>query len=341
VKKKESFDPQRKILTRATRLQISSSSIHYRIAAKIVVREAMPALKALPSPLQLGIGEPGACESYVHNTREKLRDKVKKLACVTADIDNAFNSISRSHVIKAVFAEPQLAMVRGLMRAAYGSPTPLLARDRNGRYSAERIIMSENGVRQGDPPASSYYAMGVNESYTGLQTGDLIVPLMDEEEDEESKYDLSDQKEETSVNTAAMTMRELHPDMEIHCIAFHDDLSIIGEPKVIAEAFRAFRANVAKIGLKVQPLKSLFVDFHLKTREKARRQCIRENVGRCKLRLEENLIIVLGCPVGANNEVEREFMMQKLKELLAVVGMLLQSWTKVNVDRGKKQMSFA
>jgi len=227
--------------------------------------------------------ETGACESYVHNAREKLQDKVKKLACVTADTDNTFNSISTSHVIKAVFAEPQLAMMRGLMRAAYGAPTPLLARDRNGRYSAERIITSENDVRHGDPQASSYYAMGVNESYTGLQTGDLIVPQTDEEENEESKYDLSDQKEEASVNTAARTMRELHPDMEIHCIAFHDGLSIIGKPEVIADAFGAFTANVAKIGLKVQPSKSLFVDFHLKNREKARQQCIRENVGRCEL----------------------------------------------------------
>jgi len=165
--------------------------------------------------------------------------------------------------------------------------------------------------------------MSVNESYTGLQAGDLIVPPMDKQENEESKYELSDQKEEAKFNTVAKTMRELHPDTEIHCIAFHDDLSIIGEPEVIADAFRAFKANVAKIGLKVQPSKSLFVDFHLKNREKARRQYIRGNVGRCKLRLVDNLLIVLSCPAGTNDEVEREFLMQKLKELVAVLGMLL------------------
>jgi len=102
------------------------------------------------------------------------------IACVSVAVKNAFNTVSRSHVIKEVFARPEISMLRGIVKAFYGAPTPLLTKNAAGIYSAENIIESGNGVRQGDPLGSALFTLAMHPFYKSLQSKEI--PLADQDD---------------------------------------------------------------------------------------------------------------------------------------------------------------
>jgi len=83
-------------------------------------------------------------------------------------------------------------------------------------------------------------------------------------------------------------------------------------------AFNAFKQEVERVGLDPQPAKSVYVDFHFNEHDEATQA--REH--RCGLKIEQEVAVMLSCPVGKSDEQEEKFMGEKMKELLGVLSML-------------------
>ncbi|MBK7013975.1 MAG: hypothetical protein IPH43_16230 [Xanthomonadales bacterium] len=122
----------------------------HRIAMRLVGKEA----EGLLSELQFGVSVTAGCEAVVYSVREYMNIKRNNPDCVVlnVDIENAFNSISRSHFLKEVLARfPQLAP---LAFFCYGNPSLLI-------YGS-RILSSVQGVHQGDPIGGLLFCLGLH-----------------------------------------------------------------------------------------------------------------------------------------------------------------------------------
>ena len=130
--------------------------------------------------------------------------------CVTVQLDwaNAFNAVSRQAVIDAVARRaPQLLP---FVAWAYRQPSRLFV---PGAPPESAPVMSQTGVRQGDPMGPLLFALALQ--------GPLQV------------------------------IAAQHPDSRP--IAYADDTSLQGTPDQVVAAFRALTAEGAKIGLTARP----------------------------------------------------------------------------------------
>lgn len=118
-----------------------------RLAAKIQGIRIKPELSEKLNPIQLGFGTPGEAEAAVHATRKFLEAQSPKIL-VKLDFKNAFNTINRNLVLHSVKEELPLAL--NYVKQCYEKPYFLVFND--------EIILSENGVQQGDPMAPHYFA---------------------------------------------------------------------------------------------------------------------------------------------------------------------------------------
>jgi hypothetical protein len=90
------------------------------------------------------------------------------MACLSIDIQNAFNSIDRAAVLNAVYSDPDLAQCWKLVTFAYGSPSLLLMNCDDSIPDQDAFISSETGVRQGDPLAAFLFSLAMHKIYDAI-----------------------------------------------------------------------------------------------------------------------------------------------------------------------------
>ena len=123
-----------------------------RLAAKCAGNRVMQAMGALLAPHQLGYGVPLGAEAAVHATRVFLQNLQLGHLILKLDFRNAFNCLRRDKMIKAVGKlVPELLP---LVLSAYGSPSSL--------FYGENIILSSEGVQQGDPLGPLFFCLTIH-----------------------------------------------------------------------------------------------------------------------------------------------------------------------------------
>ena len=89
----------------------------------------------------------------------------RPLACLSIDVANAFNSVDRAAVLRAVYGTPELAQCWRMVAFGYGRPSWLLMPCGDGVVDDDAFVKSSNGVRQGDPLAALLFALAVHVVY--------------------------------------------------------------------------------------------------------------------------------------------------------------------------------
>eukprot|EP00759_Apiculatamorpha_spiralis_P008116 PhF_6_TR15074/c2_g1_i1/m.23702 len=125
-----------------------------RLIGKVQAAAEIPRLREVLEPLQMGVGSPMGAERIariVENWRRaNMGDKNKVLFKV--DLKNAYNSISRRAVLRAL--EKWAPNLVPWFWTTYGP----LSRLRYGTY----VVNSEEGVQQGDPLGPLFFALGIH-----------------------------------------------------------------------------------------------------------------------------------------------------------------------------------
>ena len=263
----ETIDDDGKVI-KATHRPIMIGTFLYRLSAKIVNSLVQPIAATKLSPYQLGISTPGAIEATVHNIREHLRNEPSD-AALKLDIENAFNSVSRSKMITEVMTQQWLKPIRAFVRMAYAQPTPIIIPDMSGKCLTENDMYSTQGVRQGDPLGSLLFAISIH-------------PIL-------------------------MQCANEHPSLKL--TAYHDDTTIIGDPRTLASAMESLSVSLGSLELNVQPAKSRLIDFNFDDRDESTKSWFNEQ----GIVVDRECGSVLGCPIGNNDTQENAFMQQKLQ----------------------------
>jgi len=133
----------------------------YRLAALYCLSLFKPS-DCLPS-IQLGVGHRGGSERALHLIRAAMELHGETAVVITTDWQNAFNSRSRTDVMSAFLASASCAPSHRLFHWAYSTPTELCVFGDGGALVDS--IMSEQGVRQGDPLASLAFCLSVQPIY--------------------------------------------------------------------------------------------------------------------------------------------------------------------------------
>ena len=141
-----------------------------RLTAKILVHQTAPSLgeDLLSRSSQVGVSVPFGAEAMfmvAHTKARQLVDDVRMTSSmVTLDFSNAFNSVTRPAVWKAVLAHaPALA---SYTHAAYSAPSPL--------YFASRTIPSATGVHQGDPLGPLLFSLALSDLVASFTPDPLL-----------------------------------------------------------------------------------------------------------------------------------------------------------------------
>jgi hypothetical protein len=92
----------------------------------------------------------------------------RPMACLSVDIKNAFNSVDRAAILRAVYANPDLAQCWRTVAFAYGQPSLLLMQCDDCVSDSEAFLESQTGVRQGDPLAAMLFCLAMHKVYDTL-----------------------------------------------------------------------------------------------------------------------------------------------------------------------------
>jgi len=122
---------------------IAAGNIFRRIAAKCACSLLKARVRALLSPLQLGVAFPAGCERIVHTMRKTLAEQWHDpdFVVLKVDFSNAFNSVSRRVLLEE--CQQHFPELLPWVYYCYGSVSHLF-------YQDEKID-SCVGVQQGDP----------------------------------------------------------------------------------------------------------------------------------------------------------------------------------------------
>jgi ubiquitin len=115
-------------------------------------------------PFQNGCNKSNGCENVIFSVRRFLDNNAHHphSAVLTVDAKNAFNTISRAHIARALFANPDLAPLVPLFSLLYGSPSELFVSTKCSDDILMAILMSVEGTRQGDPLAALLFCLGLS-----------------------------------------------------------------------------------------------------------------------------------------------------------------------------------
>ena len=112
------------------------------------------------SPIQLGVGTRLGCEAAVHATREYIsRISGSPKVILKLDMKNAFNSVRRDVVLKAV--ERRIPELYHLAWDAYHEPSHL--------FYGDHLVASSTGVQQGDPLGPTFFSLAIDDIARSVQ----------------------------------------------------------------------------------------------------------------------------------------------------------------------------
>ena len=176
------------------RRPVAMGDMFYRMAARFALSLVLePAQRAL-RPHQFAVGVEDGCTQVVQSLQHLLSlppapapppprpphqfafssprpapqpadPTARPLACLSIDVANAFNSIDRAALLRAVYGSVELAACWRMVSFGYGHPSLLLMPCGAEVSEAEAFIESSNGVRQGDPLAALLFALAMHGVY--------------------------------------------------------------------------------------------------------------------------------------------------------------------------------
>ncbi len=176
------------------RRPVAMGDMFYRMAARFALSLVLqPAQRAL-RPHQFGVGAEDGCTQVVQSLQHLLTlpptpapaparpphqfafslsrpappsadPTPRPLACLSLDIANAFNTVDRAAVLRAVYANAELAPCWRMVAFGYGHPSLLLMPCSDEVSEADAFIESSTGIRQGDPLAALLFALAVHGVY--------------------------------------------------------------------------------------------------------------------------------------------------------------------------------
>ena len=143
----------------------------YRLACYKALRQDINSIIQILLPIQLGVSVSGGCEAIIINLNLVLEEGARMIsrqtgsavAALVIDFSNAFNTISREAVMKALYSHRSLSHLWSLVNYAYADPTDLYAQDDD--HSVTPRLVSSEGVRQGDPLSALLFALGIHPVY--------------------------------------------------------------------------------------------------------------------------------------------------------------------------------
>ena len=140
-----------------------------RLVAKVASNLVVADMAQLLAPQQLGYGVRGGSEAAVHAARCFLNNMKPEQALVKLDFANAFNSIRRDCMLRAV--QSLCPAIYSFVYSVYASPSNLLRGDQS--------ILSAEGVQQGDPLGPLLFCLTLY-GHSLLLRSDFIVEYLDD-----------------------------------------------------------------------------------------------------------------------------------------------------------------
>ena len=193
---------------------IAIPEVFFKIAGKYALRH-LNIEKILPEH-QVGVGIPGGADIIVHRANRLLR--TKKMA-LSLDITNGFNEVQRAFVLAQLRKTEQARPLIPFFHLAYGADAKLLYRV----GEETKVILSREGIRQGDPTSSLLFAIALQPA---------LVAAAEE------------------LGNGG------------HALAFVDDTLLIGDPERLVDAMEAFNQKAAEAGLKINQVKSSVLNMY-------------------------------------------------------------------------------
>jgi hypothetical protein len=130
-----------------------------KAAAKQALQRVRDPLARIFGDVQFGAMRRLGTESIILHMRGLFRSQLGSVL-VTFDFENAFNSIHRCEVLKAV-NHYGLCDLYNIVTFLYGQPSPLWVDEAPG-------LQSVDGVRQGDPLGSALFCLGIHPTLLAL-----------------------------------------------------------------------------------------------------------------------------------------------------------------------------
>ena len=196
---------------------IAIGEYFYKLAATRALMDVKKEISKLLLPIQHGVAVPNGVEHVIHQTQHALENE--KVA-LTVDMKNAFNSISRAEMFAELYKHQCLRSIWKLVHFAYSNSSLLYVRNEN--HVQCPLLLSSQGVKQGDPLSAFLFSLTIQSSYV-----------------------------EASNSVKNISMK---------CIM--DDCTIVGNPEDILPVFNKFCEKVSDIGLEVQPHKSKLIHYN-------------------------------------------------------------------------------
>ena len=177
------------------RRPVAMGDMFYRMAARFALSLVLePAQRAL-RPHQFAVGVEDGCTQVVQSLQHLLSlppapapappqprqqfafsrpqpapqpapdQTPRPLACLSLDVANAFNSIDRAALLRAVYGNAELAACWRMVSFGYSHSSLLLMPCGDEASEADAFLESSNGVRQGDPLAALLFALAMHGVY--------------------------------------------------------------------------------------------------------------------------------------------------------------------------------
>jgi hypothetical protein len=171
------------------RRPLAIGDMFYRLASKYALSLVSHQAQAVLSPHQFGVGHPDGCTQVVqsvqhlltctpgHASQPLLLREWRPNACLSVDVKNAFNTVDRAVMLRAMYALPQLRACWRMVAFGYGQPSLLLMQCDDSVDGDEAVMESQTGVRQGDPLAALLFSVamhGVYEVVAGTVSGGCL-----------------------------------------------------------------------------------------------------------------------------------------------------------------------
>ena len=134
---------------------IAVGEVLRRLVARSICIQERATMADIFSPVQYGVATPGGLDQVVHQIQAGL-EAHSDWGVFKCDLRNAFNFVSR----QAFFNETLqfLPSIMPFTWLLYGQPSPLIYR---GSQSTT-VLMSSEGVHQGDPLGPFYFCIAIN-----------------------------------------------------------------------------------------------------------------------------------------------------------------------------------
>ena len=140
---------------------IAIGEVFRRITAKAICTQLRSDFRDHFSPIQHGVAVEGGAELLVHHAQLALELNTS-WALLKTDMSNAFNSVSRSQLLHQV--ETSFPELLPHVRQMYAEASDLVY-----QMESETVLITSEGVHQGDPLGPSLFSLAIHPIVSQLQ----------------------------------------------------------------------------------------------------------------------------------------------------------------------------